>query len=118
MNHVTMLKLQVPFSMLLSGASGSGKTFWTYELLKCENVFEKKFDRIVYCYSQYQPVYDKMSESFTLEQFEMTSVIPWEEISEMNGEKQTLLIIDDQMSELCKSYILDACHDKYRLLFN
>ena len=66
--HVTMLKLQVPASFIISGASGSGKTQWIYELFKKnqalrqnggDGFFEKPFDREILSYKQYQPLYDK-----------------------------------------------------------
>lgn len=104
-----MLQLQTPFSMILSGASGSGKTRWTYDMLKfdlelrknsSEGLFEKPFDKIIYAYSTYQPIYDEMAELYPNGRFESSSAVPWTEIESLDGSLNVLLVIDDKMSDI------------------
>jgi hypothetical protein len=106
-----MLKLQVPASFIISGASGSGKTQWIYELFKKnqalrhnggEGFFEKPFDRVILSYKQYQPLYDKFVQLFPPGVAQLNSGMPWDEVDAIDGQDglHTALLIDDQMSAL------------------
>jgi hypothetical protein len=106
-----MLKLQGPAGFVLSGASGSGKTWWTYELFKRDQesrkggddgLFEKPFDRVILSYKQYQPLYEKFVQLFPSGVVQLCSGVPWDEIDAIDGQdgRQTALLLDDQMSVL------------------
>ena len=96
-----MLKINLPFSMLLSGASGSGKTYFTRDLLTSD-IFDKPINKIIYSYSQHQPIYDTLASSFPPDKFELTNIIPWSEIDKMDGSTNNILVIDDQMCDIGK----------------
>ena len=53
----------VPFQagapIMVSGATGSGKTYWTHKLL-INNMFTEKISSILYCYGVYQEYYETM----------------------------------------------------------
>ncbi len=97
-----MLQLQVPFSMLLSGSSGSGKTVWTKELLTAardSNILTEPFDKVIVAYSQYQPIYDEIASIYSTDpsKFELTTQVPWDELNELDGTKNTCIYVDDMM---------------------
>ena len=53
---VKMAKLSHPFSMLVSGGRGVGKTVFTKKLLKNrETVIDNPPKRVVWCYAKHQP---------------------------------------------------------------
>ena len=94
---VTLLKQ--PFRLICAGASGVGKTWFVKDFLKnLSTVVNGDFDTIIYCYSEYQPLYDEMK-------IHNPNII-W-----VNGfdrdidgyldekDKTKLLVLDDQMCE-------------------
>ena len=113
---MAMLKFQVPASYILSGASGSGKTRWAYELFKKDQelrdstgdgYFDKPFDRIIISYQQYQPIYKDFVDLLPTAQ--LSSGMPWEDIEALDGSQQTALLIDDQLSALGKASSTTRC---------
>ena len=47
-----------PFTCMVAGMTGSGKTVWVQSLLQqAQNVIEP---RIIWCYSQWQPAYSEL----------------------------------------------------------
>jgi len=44
------VEFSYPYRMLISGSSGSGKTFFTEKLLKTKDLFEERIERIIYFY--------------------------------------------------------------------
>lgn len=91
-----ILKLKVPFTMIISGQTGSGKTRFVYELLRHnEQIFDKPFQKVIYAYSMFQPIYEDIRQMIPETEFSVG--IPEEIQSE---EKQTLLILDDLMIEV------------------
>ena len=65
-----------------------------------EGLFEKPFDKIIYAYSTYQPIYDEMAELYPNGRFESSSAVPWTEIESLDGSLNVLLVIDDKMSDI------------------
>jgi len=55
------LSLKTPYSILLSGTSRSGKTYFTMRLLQhAEDMFDHPFEKIVYSYGEFQPLFIEM----------------------------------------------------------
>ena len=81
-----------PFTCVISGPTGSGKSVFVQRLLKhAKTVIAPPPDRILYCYGAYQQMFSKM------EDVEVNEGLP--SLDEFNGEKHTLVIIDDLMHE-------------------
>ena len=55
----TNMTFKHPFSMVVSGPSGSGKSVWTKKLL-LSSLIQPSPERIVWCYGQWQPLYDNI----------------------------------------------------------
>lgn len=83
------------FSMLLVGASNSGKSSLMNRLLtECSHVFSEKFDRIYWCYAEESSVSNKIKGVTYVKGF------PSDEILENHAKTPMLLILDDLQSEL------------------
>ena len=82
------MELIHPFTCIVSGPTGCGKSVFVSKLIK-ENVVCPKPDRIVWCYGEYQKLYE------TLPQVEFVQGLT----QDVNPEQNNLLIIDNLMSE-------------------
>ena len=81
-----------PFTCLISGPTGSGKTQFTLKLIKHANkVISPPPEKIVWCYGVYQDAFEQLPNVIFHEG------LP--EISMFTGEQRVLLIIDDLMHE-------------------
>ena len=68
-------RFQHPFTSIISGMTGSGKTFLVQSLLQqSSQAIQLPPDRIVWCYSQWQPAYLEMLS--TIPQIEFFKGIP------------------------------------------
>lgn len=105
--------------MLVTGASGSGKTFWVARLLRqlpsvveWPNGGHTEFKRILYCYSMAdQPIYDELAAE--LPQIDWHQGLPEILNEKMNGtvwadNQPTLIIFDDLTFELDQTSILEV----------
>jgi len=66
------LRLKCPFSMLLSGSSGSGKTQLVARILSHrETLYDHtpSVGRVVYFYKEYQPLFDQLKADGTVNEF-------------------------------------------------
>jgi hypothetical protein len=99
----TTLKFKHPFSAIISGPSQSGKTSFTTKFLECVNeLVTVPPKRIYYCYSEWQPSYNKIA---ALPNVQLLDGIP--NLDELkNPEIPVLIVLDDLMSELSKSSTL------------
>lgn len=81
-------RLKHPFTCLIAGPTGCGKTYLVKELIK-RNTIEPPPERIVWCYGEWQPMYTQMKNVEFVEGFHF----------ETDPAQRTLLIIDDLMQE-------------------
>ena len=86
------VRFKHPFTCMISGSTGSGKTFFVSRFLKeisalCHPIPE----RVVWCYGQYQEMYD------TLKNVELVQGLP--KIDMFDRKQRNLLIVDDLMSQ-------------------
>ena len=81
-----------PFTAIVAGPSGSGKSMFCMRLIRnARELIAPPPERIVYCYSVYQSMFDQYPN------VEFVEGLP--ELNMFDGEKPTLLIIDDLMHE-------------------
>ena len=63
MTEAAFLSLKVPFTMVVAGQTQCGKTQFVAELIKQQNnMFDKGFSKILFCYSMMQPIYGEIQE--------------------------------------------------------
>ena len=87
-----------PFTCMVAGMIGSGKTAWVQTLLQqAQTVIDPPPKRIVWCYSQWQPTY--MVLMATIPQIEFVKGIPphLEHDSYFDVNKRNLIVFDNQM---------------------
>ena len=88
--------LKHPFTMVVSGPTGCGKTFWIKKLIeKRETVIHPKPVKTTYFYGEYQDIFDEMKDVV----FEQDLC----EIDKLGSGNPELIIIDDLMLESAKS---------------
>jgi len=81
-----------PFTAIIAGPSQSGKSMFCMRLIRnARECITPPPERIVYCYSVNQPLFDQFPEA------EFVEGLP--ELNTFDGVKRTLLIIDDLMQE-------------------
>jgi RNA helicase len=81
-----------PFSCLIAGPSGSGKSVFTFRLIdEAAEQITPPPHKIVYCYGEYQSHFNNYPH------VKFVEGLP--DLSQFNGEHRTLLIIDDLMTE-------------------
>ena len=85
-----MIELQHPFTSIVSGSTGSGKTQFTIKLVKhASQIISPPPDEIVWCYGVYQEVFQSL--------FGVRFIDGLPDINEFDGSKRILLVIDDLM---------------------
>ena len=81
-----------PFTAIIAGPSSSGKSMFCMRLIRnARECIASPPERIVYCYSVYQPIFDQFPN------VEFVEGLP--DLNMFDGIKRTLLIIDDLMHE-------------------
>ncbi|XP_078367598.1 uncharacterized protein LOC144651511 [Oculina patagonica] len=89
-----------PFTCMVAGMTGSGKTLWVKSLLQqAHKTIHLPPERIVWCYSQWQPAYSELL--MTIPGIEFSKGIPetLEQDSYFDVNIRNLIVIDDQMIE-------------------
>jgi hypothetical protein len=102
-------------SLMISGATSSGKTMWTYKLLKNLNMFETPPDAILYCYGVWQSLFDDIETipNVTIQQGLPMNIDDW-----CPEAKHRLIIIDDLMDKVVNDMDMcllftQGCHHKH-----
>lgn len=84
--------MQHPFTAIISGPTGCGKTFFTFKLIaNASELIEPKPEKIMYCYGEFQPIFKDFPEVIFNEGLPDTT--------EFDGKERTLVILDDLMTE-------------------
>lgn len=118
------MKLTIPFephcSMMVCGASASGKTTFVVDCLKhLTGMFVTDIpSRIVYFYGIYQPLFETLENTYNVECIAgAPSAEDIDRIVENNQPNSTLIVLDDlmdivtQSEHLCKLFT-EGCHHK------
>jgi hypothetical protein len=89
---IMTLPLAHPFTCVVCGPTGCGKTRWIFRLLEhADEMIDPRPARIMYCYGEYQSIFAKYPG------IEFNEGLP--DVTQFDGKRPTLLIIDDLMDE-------------------
>ena len=92
----TDARLQHPFSCIIAGASGSGKTVFFTKLIKhVQSMINPPQEQIIWRYGEWQSVFE------TMLNVEFVEVLP--DPKQYDGTRRSLDIIDDLMNETNRS---------------
>jgi hypothetical protein len=85
-------RLRHPFTAILAGATGCGKTVFTFKLIsESQNMITPSPEKIVYCYGEYQEIFGEYPH--------VTFIEGLPDVTQFDGKQRTLLILDDLMTE-------------------
>ena len=97
------IRMQIPCVVTIVGSTSSGKTTFVYKLFEnSDKVFSKPISKILYCYSCYQPLFDKMKE---INDINFVEGLPSKEdiIDFAEEGKNNVIVLDDLMTKVMKS---------------
>ena len=103
----TPMQFQHPFTMVVSGPSSSGKTEWTRKLF-LSSLIDPWPERIIWCFSQWQPVYDELQRRFPSMEFVHGIPDYLQEPRYIDSSKRNVIVFDDLMTEAkCDQRVAD-----------
>ncbi|CAG2206327.1 unnamed protein product [Mytilus edulis] len=100
---MSLVKFQTPMTSICVGPTGSGKTTYIKRLLEnAQEMFTIPPQKIYYCYSIWQDVFDELKKTVSNISFQLE--LPDESDFLVDKDIHTLWIIDDKMDEVvdCK----------------
>ena len=96
-----------PFSMMVTGPSGSGETEWTRKLL-LSSLVQPPPERILWCFGQWQPLYEDLQKRIPCIEFIRGIQDYLDNAQFIDPSKRNLIIFDDLMTEAkCDQRIAD-----------
>ena len=102
----SMLALITPFSLVLAGPSGSGKSKFLFDLIdNLDTCTKPKIEKVIFIYGVYQELYKKYPNIHFTDNLEYMKVRPSE---------NTLLILDDCMTQVKDSILLEQLFTRGR----
>lgn len=107
------IRLQHPFSAVVSGPSNCGKTFFVKDVIvNASKIISHKIENIVYVYSCWQPTYDQLLKVCNIN---FVEGIPESLCDDalLPPDKNNLLIIDDLMSDASNNIEVQNVFTKY-----
>ena len=88
------IKFEHPSNWLIGAPSQSGKSHLVYQILKHnETLFKPKVNKFIYCYSEWQPLYEKMM-------IEVNNIKFVKGLPEMDNLENSVVILDDLMNQV------------------
>ena len=99
---MALVKFASPFTWIISGMTGSGKTSWLYKLLQSKNeIFKDPPNKIIYCYSIWTKLFDTMEKDLDIE---FVQDLPnAEKIKAIYDGKHHIICLDDLQHEVANS---------------
>jgi len=102
-----------PFTCMIAGPTGSGKTFALIDILKNNvNFITPQPQRIVYCYDEIQPAFEELKNVFPLVELHEGII----DSDEINSNLNNVIILDDLMQQaendksILKLFTTDSHH--------
>ena len=98
------LRLKAPFTAVISGCSGSGKSTWVHSLLRHKDILlDPPPKKVFYYFMEYQPLFDAMLDENLVNEF-IRGMPTSEDVRRLVepyvGEGGSLIVMDDGMTVL------------------
>ena len=107
MISITTMAFKHPFSMVVSGPSGSRKSVWTKKLL-LSSLIQPSPERIIWCFGQWQPLFDNIRKKIPRIEFVNGISDHLNDQHYIDVSKRNILVFDDLMTEAkCDQRIAD-----------
>ena len=88
--------LKNPFLMIIAGPTNSGKTSFVQMMINNrDKLFYPKIDEIIYCYTEWQPIYNELLKSDNI-----TFIEGLPQTEDFKFDRFRLIILDDLMDKL------------------
>lgn len=107
--NTPLVPFQAGSPIMISGPTGSGKTFFTHRLLK-SNMFTQPVKSVLYCYGVYQDYFDEMN----IPNLEFHEGLPsTEKVKSLDDGFFHVIVLDDLMEYIIKSIETQSLFAKY-----
>ena len=87
------LKFEHPSNWLVGAQSQGGKTYFVYQLLNNPALFKPYMPKIIYCYSEWQTLYEKMM-------IEINNITFSNGLPDIENLEDVVIVLDDLMSDM------------------
>lgn len=110
------VKFEHPSNWLIGAQSQGGKTYFVYQLLKIADIFKPDLPKIIYCYSEWQTIYEKMI-------FEINNVTFMKGLPDIIDLENVVIVLDDLMSDVIENksllnlFTVGSHHKKISTIF-
>ena len=103
MNQSVAIRLSSPSCSIIFGQTSSGKSYLTRNILKqCNDIYEKPVNKILYCYTAFQPLFDEMEKEMSNITFHKG--VPSEHyINEFATGGHNICVLDDMQNAVTSS---------------
>jgi hypothetical protein len=110
------VKFEHPSNWLIGAQSQGGKTYFVYQLLKNAVIFKPELPKIIYCYSEWQTIYEKMM-------IEINNITFMKGLPDIIDLENVVIVLDDLMSEVIENksllnlFTVGSHHKKISTIF-
>ena len=88
------IKFEHPSNWLIGAPSQSGKSYLVYQIIKNnKHLFKPEVDKFIYCYSEWQPLYENML-------VEIENITFVKGLPDLENLENSVIILDDLMSQV------------------
>ena len=107
--NTSLVPFQAGSPIMVSGPTGSGKTYWTHKLLTY-NMFTEPVVSVLYCYGVYQDYFNTMK----IPNLEFHEGLPtFEKVKSLQDGQFHVIVLDDLMEQIVKSVETQNLFTKY-----
>jgi hypothetical protein len=110
------VKFEHPSNWLIGAQSQGGKTYFVYQLLKIADIFKLDLPKIIYCYSEWQTIYEKMM-------IEINNITFMKGLPDIIDLENVVIVLDDLMSDVIENksllnlFTVGSHHKKISTIF-
>jgi|694.fasta_scaffold36182_9 hypothetical protein len=110
------VKFEHPSNWLIGAQSQGGKTYFVYQLLKIADIFKPDLPKIIYCYAEWQTLYEKMM-------IEINNITFMKGLPDIIDLENVVIVLDDLMSDVIENksllnlFTVGSHHKKISTIF-